>query len=80
MSLGLYLFGQKYANPEEYIAFVAMLAFFIAFTVIDISFTIYKIIAKTEWVTPTEKKGEMERLQSVNDDSNPPKKSPSPVS
>jgi len=69
--IGLYLFGEKYANPEEYAAFWVMLTFFIIFAIIDISFGFYQGIAckiKEDWVTP------------VKQNTDPPKKSPSPVS
>ena len=81
MCLGLYLLGNKYANPEEYAAFWLMLAFFIIFAIIDISFGFYQAIAcklKGDWVTYTVKETEMKPVG--EGDTDPPKKSPSPVS
>jgi len=74
--IGLYLFGEKYANPEEYAAFWVMLVFFIIFAIIDVSFGFYQGIAcklKEDWVTP----GEKEKIGGK--DTDPPKKSPSKV-
>ena len=44
--IGVYLFGEKYANPEEYAAFWVMVAFFIVFGIYDFTFSIYNTIAK----------------------------------
>jgi len=89
--IGLYLFAEKYANPEEYAAFYVMLIFFIIFATYDISFGLYKVIAskyKKQWVMPIEKKAvEMEHLQADSEEEDDDertvqltKKSPSPVS
>ncbi|XP_065905952.1 putative ferric-chelate reductase 1 [Dysidea avara] len=77
--IGLYLFGNKYANPEEYATFWLMLAFFIIFAIIDVSFGFYQGIAcklKRDWVTSTVKETEMKPVG--EGDTDPPKKSPSP--
>ena len=85
MCIGLYLFGEKYANPEEYAAFWVMIVFFIIFGIYDFTFSIYNIIAKMvneDWVKPTEKEIEMKQVGSGDGgaSSGPPKKAPSPVS
>jgi len=75
--IGLYLFGDKYASPEEYAAFWVMVAFFVIFAIIDISFGFYQGIAcklKEDWVKP------IERQKIGGKDTDPPKYSPSKVS
>jgi len=83
--IGLYLFGEKYANPEEYAAFWVMIAFMIVFAVYEISFYTYNLIAKNvneDWVKASEQEIEMKQVGGADSGTSvgPPKKSPSPVS
>jgi len=81
--IGLYLFGEKYANPEEYAAFWVMLSFIIIFAIVDISFGFYHAIAcklRNEWVTPIPKEVEMKQVGGSDVDPLQTKQDPSPVS
>jgi len=83
--LGLYLFGEKYANPEEYAAFWVMIVFVIIYGTYEITFSIYNLLAKAfneDWVKATEKEVEMKQVGAGDGgtSSGPPKKAPSPVS
>lgn len=85
MCIGLYLFGEKYANPEEYAAFWVMIAFIIIFGGYELIFYLYNMIAKRvdeDWVKPTENEVEMKQVGAGDGGASagPPKKDPSPVS
>ena len=85
MCIGLYLFGDKYANPEEFAAFWIMIAVLIIFGIYELTFYGYHLLAERineDWVKATEKEVEMKQVGAGDGGTSagPPKKDPSPVS
>lgn len=82
--LGLYLFGDKIANPEEFDAFWVMIALVVAFAVVDLSLYIFFLLSRSfceDRTKPTEGEREMKQYGAASDDPpSKPKKDPSPVS
>ena len=90
--IGLYLFGDKIANPEDMNAYWVMVALVATFVIVDGSLSLYFGLSRRYCVERTEakedEKPEME-LKEINSSSNsvnslppqpPRKKIPSPVS
>ena len=82
--LGLYLFGDKIANPEDFDAFWVMIALVVAFATVDLSLYIFFLISRSfceDRTKPTEGDVEMKQYGASSGDPPPkPKKDPSPVS
>lgn len=80
--LGLYLFGDKIANPEEFDAFYVMIALVVLFAAVDFSLYLFFLLSRSfceDRTTPTESEREMKDVATAGDPPPKPKKDPSPV-
>lgn len=84
--LGLYLFGDKIIDPEDFDAFLPfwiMIGLVVAFAVVDLTLYIFFLLSRyscEDNTKPTESEIEMKQYGSGGGDQPKPKKDPSPVS
>ena len=80
--IGLYLFGDKVANPQDFDAFWVMIGVVVLFAIVDFSLYVYFLLSRYFCEDKTKPEEiEMKQHGSAGGDSPPmPKKAPSEVS